>query len=372
MFSALLLFILTTQAQTTPANVIIKQTFEADENGWTTMGGGGSLRATKKPAEMHAGANSLAFDYEAGKKMSVMVLPTESALEGMTSMRFWLKTDVSTPVAVFLAERKPGGDYSTYFWSPKDKWQQIVLQPSDFTANDGAGDPVDPDGKLDLDAVQGIGLLDLKLMFGVMGANQQMPFPVDLLTGAHTLLISDFQIATSEPEPAPSGTGVTIDAFDRPFAQWMNLGGMDIAIRPGENPLQKPALEAVYKQTPGKMALLNRRLGSEDLSRCDRLAFDIASRSDAQIAVSVEMLKKAGKGSRYTYLIEVKGDSKKQTVTIPFTEFALDENSPPDPAGKFDPTKIRSLSLLDVTGVTATEAVPNTLWLADVRALYKN
>ena len=144
-----------------------------------------------------------------------------------------------------------------------------------------------------------------------------------------------------------------------------------MSLRNDENPTGKPALEASYKQTPGLFALMNHRIANIDLGKCDRLSFDVASDKDAQLAVSIEMAKVSGKGARYTYLLEVAGGKNSQHQSIPFTEFALDQNSPPDPAGKFDSSKMRTISVMDVTGAAGNETTANTLWLADVRAMLK-
>ena len=261
MLSAILLFTLAAQAQTTPAGMIVHHSFESDENGWITMGGAGSVRVAKDAASRHDGMNSLAYDYSAGKDLSVAILPVEFSLDKMKSMRFWLKTDISTAVGVLLNEKKPGGDYATWFWSPKDRWQRIVLTPADFTVNDGPNDPKDPDGRLDLDQIQGIGLLDLKMIFSMLPTSQQLPVQLDRLTGSHTLLVNDFQILSDGPAPATAKDSVVIDDFKRSFARWLTLGGMEMSLRNDENPTGKPAVEATYKQTPGKFALMNHRIG---------------------------------------------------------------------------------------------------------------
>ena len=371
MLHTIFLFALAAQAQPTPSSTIVHHSFESDEHGWIAMGGAGSVRVAKDASSRHDGANSLAFDYTAGKDMSVAILPVDFSLEKMKSMRFWLKTDISTAVGVFLSEKKPGGDYATWFWSPKDRWQQIVLTPSEFTANDGLNDPKDPDGRLDLDQIQGIGLLDLKMLFSMSGGAQQPPFQLDKLAGSHTLLVSDFQIESEGPAPATVKDGVIIDDFRRSFARWLTLGGMEMSLPNDENPTGKRALEASYKQKPGQFVLMSHRIGNIDLSKCDRLSFDIASIEDAQVAVSIEMAKVKGKGARYTYMLEVAGGKKPQHQSIPFTEFVLDQNSPPDPAGRFDPSKMRTISVVDVTGAARNETTANTLWLADIRGLLK-
>lgn len=360
-FSTLLLFALTAQAQT-----LIHHSFESDEHGWSVMGGGGAVRMAKDRPSQRDGANSLAVDYQYGKDLSVAVLPVEISLEKMKAIRFWVKTDIATAVAVFLSEKKPGGDYSTYFWSPKDTWQQVTLVPSDFTVNDGPNDPKDPNGKLDLDQIQGIGVLDLKSIFSKAMGSQQLPFPLDAAPGSHTLLLNDFQVVTDGPAPVAAGGMVTIDDFKRPVARWLSLGGMEISVKPGD----KPALEASYKQVPGQIALLTHRLADLDLSKCERLNFEISSKVYAQIVVSIEMAKVDGKGARYKYVLEVDGGGKPLSVSIAAADFVLDENSPPDAAGKFEFGRARTISILDVTGVQGAETLANTLWVSGVQGVW--
>jgi hypothetical protein len=146
---------------------------------------------------------------------------------------------------------------------------------------------------------------------------------------------------------------------------------MEITVRPGENPVGKPAIEASYKQPAGQIAILNHRLGTTDLSKCESIDFDIASRKSAQMVVSIEMVKVDGKGPRYRYLLEVGDGMRAQQISIPISEFVLEENSAPDPAGKFDLRRARSLSLLDVSGALGASTEANTLWLADVRCVVK-
>ena len=67
-----------------------------------------------------------------------------------------MKADHDTSLGVVLSEKKPGGgDYATMFWAPKNVWQRVDLALSDFVTNDGPTDPVDSDGKLDPDQVEG-------------------------------------------------------------------------------------------------------------------------------------------------------------------------------------------------------------------------
>ena len=55
-------------------------------------------------------------------------------------------------------------------------------------------------------------------------------------------------------------------------------------------------------------------------------------------------------------------------MSIPFSEFALAEDSPPDPDGHLEVGKLRSIGLIDIIGTIEGVTEQNTLWLADMKA----
>src|SRR5579872_5167613 len=141
---------------------------------WNAFGQGATVQKSGETL-------SLQYKIAAGQfAMAVLPIPG-GKLAGMTHLQFRLRTDASTVVAVMLSEKKPGGDYTAAFWSPKDEWQQIDLTPADFAVNDGPKDPKDPDGRLDLDQVEHIAVLDLGQFFSQVDS----PMATHRLTGEH-------------------------------------------------------------------------------------------------------------------------------------------------------------------------------------------
>src|SRR5262245_30644453 len=111
---------------------IFRHSFNNDVQGWAAMGQGGAVRAVE---------GQLAFEYEIGKGFNAAVLAAPASLASLRRLRFRIRTDHATAIAVLLSEKKPGGgDYSALFWSPADTWQTIELAPEDFAANDGPRD----------------------------------------------------------------------------------------------------------------------------------------------------------------------------------------------------------------------------------------
>ena len=90
---------------------ILKHTFENGDSGWIHVGPNGAVRVTSDPANVKNGKSALEFDYEiTGTGITLAALPLgTTSLAGMRALRFWLKTDSSTGIAVVLSEKTPGG-----------------------------------------------------------------------------------------------------------------------------------------------------------------------------------------------------------------------------------------------------------------------
>jgi hypothetical protein len=344
------------------------------EGSWVAFGGDAQVRFTPDAAHVKTGRSALALDYKVEpRQFAAAVLPVgEGSLAGMKSMRFRLKTDSATPVAVLLSEKKPGGgNYVSILWSPRDTWQKIELTPDDFALSDGPNDPKDPDGKLDLDQVEGVGIADLAPLFSAMPENPELPIVVEKRSGAHTLFVDEFEARADGGEASPPAASktVVIDDFHRGYLQWFTLGGVELSLSLSSNPLSGHALEARYEQAEGHYVVLMHPLANTNLGKVDRLEFDIASEKDAQIVLSVETKKSSsGKSPRYNTTVEVPGKRKPVHPTVLFADFKPDENGPPDPEGRLDTSRIKSIGLLDITSAMSHENQKNTLWIANLRA----
>jgi hypothetical protein len=334
------------------SGVLIHQTFDSDTAGWAAMGQG-TVAVAK---------GALSFTYELKPKtFAVAVLPAPPEIAAMRRLRFRIRSDHDTVLGVLLSEKKPGGgDYTALFWSPANVWQQIELTPADFMANDGANDPVDADGKLDLDALQGVALIDLAQFFVSMPDNPDFPMVIDRPSGTHTFLMNDFQVLSSAA--GQSRRPGEIDSFHRDFLEWVTLGGMKLSLSAADNPLGMPALQASYEQNEGRYAVLSRRIGQLDLSKASRLAFDVASVHDATLVVSLEMKGAAGRpGPRYNMTVYAPAAQEVFHVNLNLADF--------EGPGKPDPGQLKTLLITDITAAGGGATQANTIWLGKVEAL---
>ena len=122
----------------------------------------GKVSVTGVAANVKDGKAALRYDYPIAKgKLSFLAHSVpDGGLVGAKSIRFWVKSDYTTPIIVSLQE-KEGGRWNAGFTAPQNAWQRVELIPSDFDPSDGQDDPKDPNGKLDLEKVEGVGLVDV-------------------------------------------------------------------------------------------------------------------------------------------------------------------------------------------------------------------
>jgi hypothetical protein len=305
-------------------------------SGWVAMGAGGAVQDT---------GGGIVFSYDLQpKNLSLAVLPATPDVAHMQRLRFRVKTGHDTPLAVMLGEKKPGGgNYTAVFWAPAKIWQQIELTPADFSVSDGPRDPVDADGKLDLDEVEGIGIADVAQFFLAQSDNPDVPIAIDRSTGARTIEIAGFEIVTG------GATGRRpIDSFDRGFLEWVTTGGVKMQLAPRENPLRAPAMQATTVLNDGRFGLVVRRVSSFDLAKATRLTFDVASENETTLVISLEMKN----GKRFTQTVYPPGKREAFPVSVKLSDFEGD--------GRFDPAQWKSIAIADTLGQ------PNTIWIAKV------
>lgn len=347
-----------------PPTPLIRHTFEEGMGGWAAMGGKAKVSLTHEAAHVKEGQSALQFDYSLGKgEFDLLVLPTPNGiLAKAKSLRFWVRTDHVAPLGVTLREHE-GGNYVALFTVPKDTWQQVELAPSDFVLGEEKDDPKDPDGKLDLDTVESIGIVDIGTFFAqIEDTNFAKLFDVPL--GAHTLYLDDFAVSETAAPGAVSTTSgeVTLDTFVHPQSMWLEVGGMKLSRATGK-PLEGSGLQASYHQSPGTIAGLIRRVPRGKLAGMEKLSFDVASAKPAKLLVQVE----EQDGGKYNTVVEVSGDSALKHVSVLFADLkaAIDSNDSND---RLDRELIKQVLIVDISGLVDMADQDNTLWLGNLRA----
>ncbi len=350
--------------QAAAAEPMLQQDFEQSPSGWTPFGPESAhISITHDPALVKVGKGALAFEYEASAESpAAALLPLTKSIGGARSIQFWLMAESATAAAVVLNERH-GGRYIAIVWLEPRTWQRVELTPEDFILGQSATDPKDPDGKLDLDQVQAVAILDISQIFNPALAEGKAPLAIVPHSGPQKLWLDSFEISADVPAWYHSRAPYSIDDFAHPQADWMTFGGADLKI-------SGHMLEASYEQLEDRFAMMVHALPPMDLTGAGYLAFEIASDKPAHLIISLqEQSPGKNEGPRYNAEMELPGDGKFTRRQLAFSSFELSDDSPDDPDGKLDLNQLRSIGILDVYGAYTQSTGVNTIRIRNIEAV---
>ncbi|HZT41995.1 MAG TPA: hypothetical protein VFA07_07385 [Chthonomonadaceae bacterium] len=359
---ALLACVAAAQPQaTTP---LMCYSFEADTGMWMGFGSNAKVSLTHDAAHVREGKGALQFDYTINKgEINALLLPTpNSALAKAKSLRFWVQADHAAPLAVALQEQE-GGRYIALFSVPKETWQQVDLSTSDFVLSENPGDPKDPDGKLDLDQVQAVAIVDVGQLFAqAEDPNMAKLFPVK--KGPHTLYVDDFTVSEETLPASVSATDseVKLDSFVHPQPMWIGTGDARLSRSVGK-PLDGNGMQADYHQAPSIPTAFVRLVPRGKLADMEKLSFDAASARPAKLIVQVE----EQDGGKYNTEVDVDGGSAVKHVSVSLANLKADQNTK-DSNDRLDKDLIKQIVILDASGLIDHSDQDNTLWLGNLRA----
>ncbi len=346
---------------------ILQLNFETDESGWLAMGQSSKVSLTHEASNVKEGKAALKFDYGVKKnEFNLMVLPTpEEKIGKMQSLSFWVKPTHSTSLILVLSE-KEGGHYNAMFSVSKNRWQHVELAPEDFTLGTGKDDPKDPDGKLDLEKVEGIGIAD----FGQILAQNDDPNLAKLLhiqNGDQILFLDDFTVSETKIAVSSSvdQSGYHFDSFVRPQLAWLTFGEANLT-RMTDKPLTGSSLQADYHQSAGTLAGIARAVNGKNLAGKTQLHFDAASSKPTTIRIQLE---ESG-GGKYFINIDLPGSSEKKAITVNFADFNAADDSK-DNNSKLDLDQVTQIMFIDFSGLAGAVDQDNSFWLNNLRASNK-
>ena len=348
-----------------PTALPIRQTFLTSPYGWTVMGTGAKVSVVPDPLKLNSADGALRLDYTvAPGQFGVFALPLgDGVLARAKAFRVLVRSDYATNVVIGMQEAD-GGRYLATFYVPKDKWQQVELTPADFLLADGPNDPKDPDDKLDLDQIRGIGLTDAAALWAQTN-NTVLADLFGVKPGPHTLYLADFQInavplnGASGAPPAPT----VIDAFAHPQIGWLVLGGAEASQVSGA-PLPGKGLQIHYVQAPAKASGMLRSVRKGLFTAATKLSMSVASVKATTLLIQVEEVD----GNKYNATVYVPaGASKTTAVSVSFADFKAADDSK-DKTGKLDLSQVNKLLILDASGFKGDvqQETDNTLYIGDL------
>jgi hypothetical protein len=345
--------------QDTEKKMVISD-FEGDTVEWSglALGEGGvnpdadsKFTITHEAASVKAGKGALSYAYDiTPKTVRVLALQRPLDLTGMKSLNLWVKCSQATSVIVGLGDNS-GASYQANAHCPAGAWQEIAVNLDELTVDEPAKDP---NGKLDLDQVVSITLLDIAGFIAM--------FLPDV-KGSRTMMIDDILFSS---KPVVSSTGpaqVTrvvpvhlVDNFESSVIRWIPIS-LELAEPPKfalfEAPVTvdkdvpqgggKQSLKLSYPRKGKKIHGVMRTVDKVDLSKATTLDLAIKCSHDGIFFIAIE----EKDGSRYNKKIDLLlGDWK--SFSWPLSEFTIADDSQ-DENGKLDPDQIKQITIADAT-----------------------
>lgn len=344
------------RADTPAAPPVLSNAFEEDAGAWVALGATGKVIVTHEADSVKGGKGALKFNYSVTKgDLNALVLPTpDGALAKAKSLTFSMKAFVAMPVVVMLAE-KGGGHYIATLTLPAGQWQAVALSPADFTLGTGKDDPKDPDGKLDMDAVESIAVADLSQLF--VGAEGDAAALLTVKPGPRAFLLDDFAARPESLPSAPAADSLSLDPPSRPQLIWISVGDADVS-----RAAKGGGLQIAYRMAKGKLVGVFKGVGQGGLTGKTKIAFTLASAKPTTLLVHLE---EAG-GGKYNASVKTDGTAS-QKVTLNMSDFTAGDDSR-DTNGKLNMEQVTQIGFLDISGLLDEAASANTLTVSDLRA----
>jgi hypothetical protein len=347
----------------TAAGQIIRHSFKGELGGWVGVGQTAKVTTTGEASIVGPDAGALKFDYAIAKgQFNALALQTAAgSLKNAKSMRFRIRTDFPTLVAVALQE-EDGGRYVALVQAPKDAWQTVELSTGDFGLSMEKNDPKDPNGRLDMEKINGVVIGDVSQFLAQAEGPASDLF--DIPKGAHTLYLGEFTVGSDSvtPRTVSAGQDVRLDTFAHPHLSWFGVGGAKLSRASGK-PLDGAGLRVDYRQTPSKLTMFTTPLLPWVLTTSKALSFDAASVEAARLIVQVE----ENDGGKYNTMIEVPAGSTAKRFRLSFADFKPADDSK-DASGKLELGNVKSIVIVDVSGLVDGANKDNTLWIGNLLA----
>ena len=343
---------------------VLSHTFEENDGGWIgNPGGSGIVSVTHDAKLVKSGKGALQFAYDVKKgDFGLLMLQTpDGTLAKAKSLRFWIRADHATPVAVSVQE-KDGGRYNATIAAPKDAWQQVELSLSDFVIDRSKDAPKDPDGKLDPEQIDTIAIADMAQSF--IQGDDAFATALGVSEGPRKLYLDDFVAVTTDLSPSctlKNGEG-SFDTFVRPQIGWIAVGGIEMSYVTGK-PLEGVGMQGKYHQGPGKLCGFARPVPDGALTGATKLTLSVASLKPAKIVVQLE----EKSGGKYNTIVDLPGNPGRADLTFNIADFKPADDLHDD-NGKLDMDQITQVIFFDATGLLEQTEADNTLWINNLKA----
>ncbi len=321
--------------------------FEDAKHGWIVLpGAGGKVELTENPNDVKSGKHALRYTYTAaaGKFNAIVYLEPELWAQGF---RFWIKADRPALFALSMQE-ETGERWQAPFWVSGNEWQLVTIAASDFTLAEDAK-PIN--NRLDIDAVEGLGLIDVSAL---LLATPEAALLFGEQTGTRVMWLDDFEFLSKAP--ARRANPDALDDFQRDYLLWMATAYTTLKREAGGMRVQ---YDAPFPYIFGALRILE----PNALRDTKGVEVVIQVQTPTTLAVFVE----EPDGERWLATFEAGGESKPEPKRMLWSQFTISDDTKGKGDGKLNPATIKMLSLADWGALTEGGPTSNRWLVQSVR-----
>jgi len=321
---------------------------------WTLLGANASVSVSREAGWSRAGRRALDYRYEVGMgQLSLLVLPLRGAqLAGAGTVSFAAKASHMSNLVLAL-EEQGGGRWSLPVTLNAGVWQEVRIALDDLVLAVGGDAPPDANGRLDLDRVQRLSIVDAGAMLASKSADVMRLFGIP--AGPRRIVIDELRFSA----PARDGTADSLDGLARQTPPWSIFGATRAELS-REAPLREPGWVVDYRKQSGAVMSLMRPLPVAALAGADLLELTLASRLKSSLLLKLEQ----SDGDKFELGFDLPGNGSLQTLRLKLADFKRADDSASS-ATRVKPERLSNLLLMDVGGWFASTG-ENRLWLQRV------
>lgn len=281
--------------------------------GWYTVAREGALSIVNE-----AGRRALQLDWvpETGESWALVGVKGLTVQGRPRSLAFSFRAEGITPV-MFSVSEADGSTYQGYCYTPGGRWHDLLVDLDELMLAD---DSEDENGRLNVDQIVALAIVDLSNLSGEVGRS------LGIKHGPQRLWLADVRLSDAL---APHRSGRTADGqriiydFERDPVACLPLGSPLIEPVAGPDDADPGAIRITYDKDGYPWVGFVAGVGHLDLSREADVRLTLKTANAARLTVVLE----EWDGSKYATVVKLDPTRGWYTVRLPFDRFKLDPDT---------------------------------------------
>lgn len=323
--------------------------FESGVEPWTVMGPGSATRVSDT-ASVRRGKGAMAYQYNVAEgSVQVLVRPVAvKSLAQASEFRLSIKTSHLSTLLLSL-EEQGGGRWAASMVVSPGEWNDLRIPVDSFMLARGKDDPADPNGRLDLDRVRQMSVVDAQAMLVAGAGNMARMFGIP--TGSRRVLMDDLGFvrggAGADKAGVAAGGVQRIDRLMQPGYGSMAFGVQDLRRLKVQG---VDVTELGYRKGSGLVMSWMQPITPGTLSGLEAFRLKVGSTMKTELVFKVEQ----ANGDKFETTIPVAAHDGLQELTVKLQDLKRSDDSG-SRNDKVQAAEISQVILVDVGGWFASK-----------------